>query len=84
MVFVGSGLIRGKPGVDPRFQVGGGGGGAHLKNLCRAEGGEKLFWVFRVKNHDFMPKKAYFFQFWVVHPPPLDPPLETTVSQASP
>ena len=72
------------------FKLGGGGGGAHLKKLRRAEGGTKLlgyfvwkitilrqkiiffsiaeggakiFEVFRVKNHDFTPKKSYFFQF---------------------
>jgi hypothetical protein len=28
-------------------------GGAHLKKLRRAEGGAKIFGVFRVKNHDF-------------------------------
>jgi hypothetical protein len=33
-------------------------GGAHLKKLCRAEGDEKIFGVFRVKNHDFTPKKS--------------------------
>jgi hypothetical protein len=38
-------------GADPRFQVRG--GGAHLKKLRRAEGGAKIVWVFRVKNHDF-------------------------------
>ena len=38
-------------------------GGAHLKKLRRAEGGAKIFGVFRVKNHDFTPKKSYFFQF---------------------
>ena len=37
-------------------------GGAHLKKLHRAEGGAKIFGVFRVKNHDFTPKKLYFFQ----------------------
>jgi hypothetical protein len=44
------------------------GGGAHLKKLRRAEGGAKIFGIFRVKNHDFTPK---------IHsaPPPLDPPL---------
>ena len=26
-----------------------------------AEGGAKIFEVFRVKNHDFTPKKSYFF-----------------------
>jgi hypothetical protein len=28
-----------------------------------AEGDAKNFGVFRVKNHDFTPKKSYFFQF---------------------
>ena len=37
------------------------GGGAHLKKLRRAEGGAKHFGVFRVKNHDFTPKKSDFF-----------------------
>jgi hypothetical protein len=32
-------------------------GGAHLKKLRRAEGGTKICGVFRVKNHDFTPKK---------------------------
>jgi hypothetical protein len=36
-------------------------GGAHLKKLRRAEGGVKNFGVFRVKNHDFTPKKSDFF-----------------------
>jgi hypothetical protein len=43
-------------GVDPGFKV----RGAHLKKMRRAEGGTKFFWVFRVKNHDFMPKKHIF------------------------
>ena len=34
--------------------------GAHLKKLCRAEGGAKIFGVFRVKNHDFTPKNLIF------------------------
>ena len=38
----------------------GGGGGAHLKKLRRAEGGGKIFGVFRVKNHDFTPKNHIF------------------------
>ena len=40
-------------GADPGFQVrgGGGGGGAYLNFLG----------VFRVKNHDFMPKNLIFF-----------------------
>jgi hypothetical protein len=47
-------------GADPGFQVRGG-GGAHLKKLRRAEGGTKIFGVFHVKNHDFMPKNHIFF-----------------------
>ena len=38
-------------------------GGAHCKKLRRAEGGSKIVGVFRVKNHDFMPKNHIFFQF---------------------
>ena len=34
--------------------------GAHLKKLHRAEGGAKIVWVFRVKNHDFTPKNYIF------------------------
>jgi hypothetical protein len=34
----------------------------HLKKLRRAEGGANIFGVFRVKkNHDFTPKKIFFF-----------------------
>ena len=47
-------------GADPGFQVMGGGGGAHLKKLRRAEGGANIFGVFRVKNHDFTPKILFF------------------------
>ena len=36
------------------------GGGAHLKKLRQAEGGAKIFGVFRVKNHDFTPKNHIF------------------------
>jgi hypothetical protein len=39
-----------------------------------AEGGAKSFGVFRVKNHDFMPKKIIFSPILGVRPP-LDPPL---------
>ena len=35
-------------------------GWAHLKKLRRAEGGAKIFGVFRAKNHDFTPKKIIF------------------------
>ena len=44
-------------GADPGFQVR---GGAHVKKLCRVEGGAKIFGVFRVKNHDFTPKNHIF------------------------
>ena len=44
------------PGADPGFQVRGG-GREHLKKMRRAEGGVKIFGVFRVKIHDFTPKK---------------------------
>ena len=46
------------PGADPGFQVRG--GGAHFKKLRRAEGGAKIFGVFRVKNHHFTQKKSSF------------------------
>ena len=36
-------------------------GGAQLKKLRRAEEGAKIVGVFRVKNHDFTPKKIIFF-----------------------
>jgi hypothetical protein len=32
----------------------------NLKKLRRAEGGAKMFGVFRVKNHDFTPKNNIF------------------------
>ena len=44
-------------GADPGFPVRGGA----LKKIRRAEGGAKIFGVFRVKNHDFTPKKSYLF-----------------------
>jgi hypothetical protein len=43
-------------GADPGLQV----RGAHLKKLRRAEGGAKIVGVFRMKNHDFMPKNHIF------------------------
>ena len=49
-------------GADPGFQVRGG-GRAHLKKLRRAEGGAKIFGVFRVKNHEFTPKNLIFSNF---------------------
>ena len=36
------------------------GEGAQLKKMRRAEGGAKIFGVFRVKNHDFTPKNHIF------------------------
>ena len=38
-------------------------GGTDLKKLRRAEGGSKIFGVFRVKNHDFTPKNHIFSNF---------------------
>jgi hypothetical protein len=46
-------------GADPGFQV----RGAQLKKLRRAEGGAKIFGVFRVKNHDFTQKNHIFSNF---------------------
>ena len=66
----------GLSGADPGFQV----RGAHFKKLRRAEGGAKIVGVFRVKNHDFTPKKSYFFPILgrgvPGAPSPLCPPLE--------
>ena len=50
-------------GVDPGFQVIGGGGSRTKKKLHRAEGGAKIVGLFGVKNHDFTQKKSYLFQF---------------------
>ena len=60
-------------------------GGAQLKKLRRAEGGTKIFGVFRVKNHDFMQKNNIFSNFRggarrLCPPPPLNPPLQTVES----
>jgi hypothetical protein len=45
--------------------------------LRRVEGGANIFGVFRVKNHDFTPKKIIFFSILGGRAPgaPLDPPL---------
>ena len=55
-----------------------GGWGAHLEKLCQAEGGAKMFGVFRVKNHNFTPKYHIFFNFREAragcNPPPPPPP----------
>ena len=65
-----------RTGANPGFRV----RGAHFKKLRRAEGGVKLVWVIRVKNHDFTPKNHIFFNFrgggGAPPSPPLDPPLQ--------
>ena len=53
-------LVTISAGADPGFQVKGGGA---LKKLRRAEGGAKMFAVFRVKNHDFKPKNHILSNF---------------------
>ena len=65
---------------DREFKLGGGGGGAHLQKLRQkiiflpiAEGGAKVFGVFRVKNHDFTPKNHIFSNFRGAHPPWIRP-----------
>ena len=53
-----------------------------------AKGGAKIFGVFRVKNHDFMPKNHIFSNFKgggrgggaPGAPPPLNPPLGSYIS----
>ena len=61
------------PGADPGFQVR---EGANLKKMRRTEGGANKFGVFRVKNHDLMPKNHIFSNFrGGGTPTPLDPPL---------
>jgi hypothetical protein len=47
-------------GADPGFQVK---GGRTLKKLRRAEGGAKIFGVFRLKNHHFTQKNHIFSNF---------------------
>ena len=64
------------PRADPGFQV----RGTHLKKLRRAEGGAKIFGVFRVKNHDFTPKNHIFSNFRGGGGRPLDPPLDAIFS----
>jgi hypothetical protein len=56
------GIIRSRPQrpLQGRIQDYKLGGGAHLKKLRRAEGGSKIFRVFRVKNHDFTPTNHIF------------------------
>ena len=40
------------PEADPGFQV----RGSALKEIAPSGGRREIFWVFRVKNHDFTPK----------------------------
>ena len=49
----------GLTGADPGFQVRGGA----LKKIAPRGGRHNLFWVFRVKNHDFTPKNLIFSNF---------------------
>ena len=56
-----------------------------LEKLRRVEGGAKIVGVFRVKNHDFTPNNHIFSNFKGgrvpgAPPPPLDPPLYTSMS----
>ena len=55
-------------GADPGFQ------------LRRAEGGAKIFGVFRVKNYDFTPRNHIFSNFREgarrVRSPPESPPIQ--------
>jgi hypothetical protein len=53
-------------GADPGSQV--------KKKLRRAEGGAKIFGVFRVKNHDFAPKNHIFSNFRAGRAPGALPP----------
>ena len=48
-------------GADPGFQVRG--GGAVKNNSAEQREAQQFFVVFRVKNHDFMPKNHIFSNF---------------------
>ena len=65
-----------RPGADPGFQVR---GGAFNKIAQR---GANIFGLFRVKNHDFTPKKIIFFPILggacTGCTQPLDPSLQAT------
>jgi hypothetical protein len=62
-------------------------GAAQLKKLRRAEGGAKMFGVFRVKNHDFTPKNRIFSNFRGVacagcaRPPGSAPPARHDITE---
>jgi hypothetical protein len=73
LIFAASLLSVQLSGADPEFQDTGGGA---LTKLRQAEGGAKMFGVFRAKNHDFMQKNLIFSNFrGAGHPQPLDLPL---------
>ena len=61
-------------GADPGFQVRGGG---TVKKIAPSGGRSEKFGVFRVKNHDCMPKNHIFSNFkggaCRVHPPWIRP-----------
>ena len=48
-------------GVDPGFQVSG--GGAHLKKIAPNGGRREKFWDISCEKSRFYAKKLYFFQF---------------------
>ena len=60
-------LLHVFPGADLGFQVG---GGALKKNWAERREAQFFFLVFRVKNHDFIPKNLIFSNFSGVRPPP--------------
>ena len=53
-------ILRLISGADPGFQV----RGPDLKKIAPSGGGREIFGVFRVKNHDFTPKKICFQILW--------------------
>ena len=50
-----------KAGVDPGFQVGGGGGA--LKKIAPSGGRREHFWGISCEKSRFYAKKLHFFQF---------------------
>ena len=62
-------------------------GGVHFKKLRRAEGGAKIFGVFRVKNHHFTQKIHIFSNFRGERtgcaPPGSSPDLGVAVAESS-
>jgi hypothetical protein len=52
-----------KGGRVQKLKLRGGGGGAHSKNLRRAEGGAENFGIFRVKNHNWRVENWRIIQF---------------------